>query len=80
MPLVRIGYSEGYGDALRDIYYWFENHSHIFHPIPRKLLLAILRHFMNNQDRLFTEKECLELEIFTPNNKKKNIEIKEYVK
>jgi len=79
--IMHIKYSEGYADALRDVYSWFDNHGHIFQERSYKarmkdITLAILRYFMDNRDRFFMDKECYELEIFIPNDKKKGIEIK----
>jgi hypothetical protein len=78
---MHISYSQGYADALRDVYSWFDNHRHIFQQRPYKarmkdVMLAIVRYFMNNRDRFFMEKECCEFEIFIPNDKKKSVEIK----
>jgi len=71
---MHISYSNGYYDALRDVYSWFDNHRHII--FKKQTLLAILRHFRDYLDEFFVEKECYEIEIYYPNDKKKPITIK----
>jgi len=84
--IMHIKYSEGYFDALRDVYSWFDNHAYIFDSIrisPKRkieLVKAILFHFMNNRDSFFMEKECYEFELSIPKNKKERISIKQYIK
>ena len=78
--IMHIKYSEGYWDALRDVYSWFDNHQHIlqerlYKARMKDIILAILQYFMNNRDMFFMEKECYELEIFIPNDKKGKIEV-----
>ena len=75
--IMHIGYSEGYTDALRDIFCWFDNHRHLFKGQMGRLVIALLRHFMDNRTRFFRDKECYELEIFIPKDKKKPIEVKQ---
>jgi len=80
----RFGYSQGYADALRDTYSWFENHKYIFEERRFKarikdLVLGFLKHFMNNREKFFCEKECYELDIYIPADKKKPVEIKPYL-
>jgi len=81
---MRFGYREGYSDALRDVFSWFDNHRHILEERRYKkrikdLVLGFLKHFMKNQDRFFFDKECYELDIYIPNDNRKPIEIKPYL-
>lgn len=78
---MQFGYRQGYADALRDVFSWFDNNRHILEESLYKkrikdIVLSILRRFMDDKDRFFMEKECYWLELYIPNDKKKPIEIK----
>jgi len=75
--IINIGYSNGYSDALRDMQTWFGNHRYIFKN-DEKIVMAILNHICNYKYEFFREKECYEMEIYYPNDKKESIIVKRY--
>jgi len=74
--IMHISYREGYADALRDVFSWFDNHQHWFPKRSRELILIILQYFINKQDRLFMEKECFEFDVSIPVDKKMPVTVK----
>jgi len=69
MPIMHIGYSNGYDDALRDVLACFESHKLMFTKKAHGLIMVILKRIYQERVRFFKEKELFDF-IFTAEEKK----------
>jgi len=69
------GYDNGYFDALRDVFCWFSSHKHLFQLRSQRLVLAILEHLKNNQEKFSSRKECYEFDLPFHDGSEKDIVI-----